>query len=111
MIILAELNEDNICIGVKQVKGMIDDSYHTEIDKYDIDFIGRKYDIKNKVWTDEYLEDEVVIKEPDKVELLGQQLSDMEIQQLEYNLKATQEREFLGQQLSDLEISMLERSL
>lgn len=45
------------------------------------------------------------------IELLGQQLSDLEIQQLEYNLKATQEREFLGQQLSDLEISMLERGM
>ena len=110
--IYAQINEQGNCIGVSELSGEVEQPNMILLDEYDISYIGRKYDTENGVWTEEYLEnDEVVEESLTEVELLGQQLSDLEIQQLEYNAQATQEREFLGQQLSDLEISILERGL
>lgn len=111
MFIYAQISDQGYCIGVSELSGEVQQEDMIPLDSFDTLYISRKYDTKNKIWTDEYLENEDVTTEPDKVEILGQQLSDLEIQQLEYNLKATQEREFLGQQLSDLEISMLERGM
>ena len=108
----AQITEQGYCVGVSQLSDEVKHDDMILLDNYDTSYIGRKYDRQNKIWTDEYLENEEVVQEPlTPIEALGQQLSDLEIQQLEYNMQATQEREFLGQQLSDLEISILERGL
>lgn len=111
MIVYAQIDEQDYCIGVSELSGEVDSEDMIQINSYDSSYLSRKYDRKNKVWTDEYAEVEEVEKGLSTVQLLGQQLSDLEIQQLEYNLKATQEREFLGQQLSDFETSILERGI
>lgn len=52
MVTLAELNENNVCIGVQQVLGMIADGKHVEIENYDFDYyIYRKYE--NGLWSEE----------------------------------------------------------
>lgn len=45
MVILAELNENNVCIGVKQTLDMINDGRHVPIDNYDFEYyVYRKYE-------------------------------------------------------------------
>lgn len=52
MVTLAELNENNICKGVKQVLEMINDGHHVEIENYDFDYyVYRKYE--NGQWSEE----------------------------------------------------------
>ena len=51
MVILAELNENNIVIGLKMVKSMIDDQKHVEIDSMNDDLLFRKYE--NGQWSEE----------------------------------------------------------
>lgn len=104
-----KIDTQGYCVGISELSGEVEHEDMILIDSFDTSLVGRKYDRENQKWTDEYISNEEPKKEPNKVEALGQQLSDLEIQQLEYNSKATQEREFLGQQLSDLEISVIER--
>jgi hypothetical protein len=55
MIHLAELNENNICIGVKTVMYMINDGKHIEIPEPDFEYyVWRKYE--NGVWSIEKFE-------------------------------------------------------
>jgi len=57
MIHLAELNENNICIGVKTVLHMIDDGKHVEIPEPNFDYyVWRKYE--NGEWSTEKYEPE-----------------------------------------------------
>ena len=57
MIHLAELNENNICIGVKTVLHMIDDGKHVEIPEPNFDYyVWRKYE--NGQWSTEKYEPE-----------------------------------------------------
>ena len=57
MIHLAELNENNICIGVKTVLHMIDDGKHVEIPEPNFDYyVWRKYE--NREWSTEKYEPE-----------------------------------------------------
>lgn len=58
MVNLAELNENNICIGVKKVKSFIDDGKHVEISAIDYDYIWRKYDFETNTWSEEKYEPE-----------------------------------------------------
>lgn len=44
MIILAEIDKDNICIGLKRTKEIIEDETHIEIDEYDISILGKRYE-------------------------------------------------------------------
>jgi len=48
---LAALNDDHICIGVKQTKDMIDDSKHVVIDSLDSYYLYRKYE--NGKWSED----------------------------------------------------------
>lgn len=48
---LAELDDENICIGIKQTKGLIDDGKHVEISGLDSDYLYRKYE--NGEWSSE----------------------------------------------------------
>jgi len=57
MIHLAELNKNNICIGVKTVLHMIDDGKHVEIPEPNFDYyVWRKYE--NGQWSTEKYEPE-----------------------------------------------------
>jgi len=57
MIHLAELNENNICIGVKTVLHMIDDGKHVEIPEPNFDYyVWRKYE--DGEWSTEKYEPE-----------------------------------------------------
>lgn len=47
----AVLNDDNVCVGLKQTKEKIDDDYHIEIDSMDNDYMWRKYD--DGEWSDD----------------------------------------------------------
>lgn len=56
-IILAEVNDNNICIGVKQVNSMIDDGKHIEIPDADFDtYAWKKYDFDTQTWSGEKFE-------------------------------------------------------
>lgn len=58
MITLAELNENNVCIGVKQVNSLIEDGRHIVIPSLDFDYIWRKYDFETQTWSEEKFEPE-----------------------------------------------------
>lgn len=47
----AVLNDNNVCVGVKQTKGTIDDGKHVVIEDLDSDYIWRKYE--NEKWSEE----------------------------------------------------------
>ncbi len=52
MVILAELNNNNVCVGVKIVKAIINDGKHIEIPVFDSDYyLWRKYE--NGQWSEE----------------------------------------------------------
>ena len=104
----AQIDTQGYCVGISDLSGELGQEDMIQLESFDTSLVGRKYDRDNQKWTDEYLTNEEPKKEPNKTEFLAQQLSDLEIQQLEYNSKATSERELLGQQLSDLEIAVLE---
>ncbi len=58
MIHLAELNQDNVCIGTKTVKSMINDGRHVEIGQPDFDYYSfRKYDEETGWSVDKFLPD------------------------------------------------------
>lgn len=77
MIYYAELNENNICIGVKTVKDVIEDSRHIEIPQPDFDYyVWRKYE--NEQWSEEkYVPDYGQI-ELDRMEALEQSQADQD---------------------------------
>lgn len=61
---LAEINEENICIGVKQVNDYINDGKHIKIDGLDRDYLWRKYEDGD--WSEEkYFPD---VNEPPSLE-------------------------------------------
>mgnify|MGYP001371855877 CR=1 FL=1 len=73
MIHLAELNENNICIGVKTVMYMINDGKHIEIPEPDFEYYAwRKYE--NGEWSTEKYEP-VPACNPDTFE---QRIADLE---------------------------------
>ena len=51
----AQINEKDYCIGVSSLSGEVLQDDMIYIENYDVSYIGRKYDRKNKKWTDEYL--------------------------------------------------------
>lgn len=72
MIYLAELNEFNICIGTKTVKGMINDGKHVEITEPNFDFyVYRKYE--DGVWSEEKFLPEAPQVELGRIEKLEQE--------------------------------------
>ena len=53
----AQLNEECYCIGVSQLTNKIEKENVILIDGNLGEFLGRKYDLENNCWTDEYLEE------------------------------------------------------
>lgn len=61
MVYLAQLNENDVCIGIKQTIEMINDGKHVVIDSYNDDYMYRKYE--NGQWsTEKYIPDSNQIK-------------------------------------------------
>lgn len=52
----AELNEQFYCVGVSQLTNKIEKENMILVDENLGNFLGRKYDLENKCWTDEYLQ-------------------------------------------------------
>lgn len=52
----AQINDDGYCVGTSQLSGIISDPSMIRIDGDLINFLGRKYDLENNSWTDEYLQ-------------------------------------------------------
>ena len=78
MIYLAELNENNICIGVKTVKSFIDDGKHVEIPASDFDYYSyRKYE--NGQWSEEKFMPDYGKIELDRMEAVEQAVAELSI--------------------------------
>lgn len=52
----AQLNEDSYCVGVSQLSNKIEKENMILVDENLGNFLGRKYDLENNCWTDEYLQ-------------------------------------------------------
>ncbi|GIO63586.1 hypothetical protein [Paenibacillus cineris] len=77
MVNLALLNDNNICIGVQQALGMIDDGKHVEIDTNDFDYyVYRKYE--NGQWSEEKYVPEAPQVELTRMEKLEQSQADQD---------------------------------
>ncbi len=72
----AQLNENNICIGVSQLSGEVIQDNMVEIQSFDNDKIWRKYE--NKAWSAEKFEPQSTapISEFEQLKLEQQELSD-----------------------------------
>ena len=55
MFLYAQLNDNGFCISVSDLSGEVTDEKMIPITDFDDSYLGRKYDITNKSWTDEYL--------------------------------------------------------
>ena len=55
MFLYAQLNDNGFCISVSDLSGEVNDEKMIPITDFDDSYLGRKYDITNKSWTDEYL--------------------------------------------------------
>ncbi|RED34665.1 hypothetical protein [Paenibacillus sp. VMFN-D1] len=77
MVILAELNENNVCVGVKMVGEMIDDGKHVEIDKMDFELYSyRKYE--NGEWSEEKFLPDYAQIELDRMEKIEKSQADQD---------------------------------
>lgn len=56
MFLYAQLNDNGYCISVSDLSGEVIDEKMIPITEFDDSYLGRKYDITNKSWTDEYLQ-------------------------------------------------------
>ena len=52
----AQLNEECYCIGISQLTNKIEKENMILVDENLGNFLGRKYDLENNCWTDEYLQ-------------------------------------------------------
>lgn len=72
----AQLNENNICIGISQLSGEVIHDNMTEIQSFDNDKLWRKYE--NSAWSTEKFEPQSTapISEFEQLKLEQQELSD-----------------------------------
>ena len=54
MVFYADLNSNKVCIGIKQLSGIIQDPNSVQIESFDVDFLWRKYE--NGHWSKERFE-------------------------------------------------------
>lgn len=77
MVTLAELNENNVCIGVKQTKNLINDGKHVEIESMDYEYYSyRKYE--NETWSDEKFMPDYPQIELDRMEKMEKSQADQD---------------------------------
>ena len=92
----AQINEENICVGISSLSGEVIDEKFIEIESYDLSILGKKYN--NGVW-EEVPKEPIVPEEPQptNAELKENQLAIMEA-------IATQYEENIENRLSDMEV-------
>ena len=92
----AQINKENICVGISSLSGEVIDESLIEIENYDLSILGKKYN--NGVW-EEVPKEPIVPEEPQptNAELKENQLAIMEA-------IATQYEENTENRLSDLEV-------
>lgn len=80
MFLYAQLNNNGYCVSVSDLSGEIIDEKMIPITDFDYSYLGRKYDITNKSWTDEYWEknDDYIETAPSEVEELQEQINDLQ---------------------------------
>ena len=54
--IYAQINKDGYCLALSSLNDKVIQDNLIDIDSFDYAYINRRYDIENKVWTEEYLE-------------------------------------------------------
>ena len=52
----AQLNGEGFCVGISQLVDKIEKENMILLDENSDEFLGRKYDLKNNCWTNEYLQ-------------------------------------------------------
>jgi hypothetical protein len=96
----AQLNQENICIGISQLKGEVENPQLIPLKDWDTTLLGKEY--RGETWVNPpSAEDENNFFSTE--EILMQTLTDIEIN----TLQAQQERQLLAQQLADIEIALL----
>ena len=81
MFLYAQLNDNGYCVSVSDLLGEVIDEKMIQITDFDDSYLGRKYDITNKSWTDEYLEKnnaEDIEIAPSKEEELQEQINELQ---------------------------------
>ena len=81
MFLYAQLNDNGYCVSVSDLAGEVIDEKMIPITDFDYSYLGRKYDITNKSWTDEYLEKnnaEDIEIAPSKEEELQEQINELQ---------------------------------
>lgn len=68
--IYAQINEQGYCIGLSSLSGEVVNDNLILLEEYDTSYLGRKYDIENKTWTDDYYVEEPIEIEPTEHELI-----------------------------------------
>lgn len=98
--IYAQLNEENVCVGISDLSGEVQDPHLIPLKEFDLSIMGKRYE--NSMWKEVEKENEPT-PPPSDMELLMQAITDSEIKQLQ----AEQDRALLGQQLTDIELKLL----
>jgi len=68
--IYAQLNKENICVGLSQLSGEVEKDGMLQIENYDASLLGKKYN--NGIWKE--VERESIIPEPTEIEILTKKL-------------------------------------
>lgn len=95
MYVYAQINEDNVCIAVSQLSGLVDLPNMIKLDSYDLSVLGKKYN--NGIW-EEVPKSEV--EEP--VYVTNEQLSETQLTIME--AMAEQYEQNLDNRLNDMEV-------
>ncbi|MCQ4935044.1 hypothetical protein [Anaerotignum propionicum] len=95
----AQLNEENICIGISQLSGEVNVPNMILLDSYDISLLGKKYN--NDQWED--IEHPEQLLEPTETERIMQAMTDAELR----DMVTQQNQELLAQQITDIEVALL----
>lgn len=77
----AKLNENNICVGIIGANNFIATDKHIRIDEYNHDYLWRKYDKIENVWSEEKYEPQSTAPLTE-FEEIQQRLTEMETQML-----------------------------
>ena len=80
MFYYAQLDLIGFCIGVSCLSGEVENDKLVQIENYDVNYINRKYDLINKVWTNEYRQSEELFEPSTKEEILQLQAAVIDLQ-------------------------------
>lgn len=100
MVYYAQLDENNICIGVSQLSGGVNLSSMILLEIHDASLLGKRYN--NGAW-EEVAQPEPATQEPTSMEILMQAQADAELR----DFAIQQGQELLAQQMADIELAVL----